>query len=77
MNTCADCQFWQTDTPDATWAAPCELGIIAKPEAWQFCASFTARAGAAQAEPPALSQQSQARGYALPLYRQYVPGGKP
>ena len=43
MNTCADCQFWQTDTPDATWAAPCELGIIAKPEAWQSCTHFTAR----------------------------------
>jgi hypothetical protein len=40
---CADCRFWHTDDPVHTWAAPCDLGIIAKPEAWQSCSHFTDR----------------------------------
>ena len=77
---CADCAFWDGGPSKAF--ALCVVGrlpglVPSYCETAQFCRSFTARTGAAQAEPPALSQQSQARGYALPLYRQYVPRGKP
>ncbi len=40
---CADCCFWHTDDPVHTWAAPCDLGMMAKPEAWQGCPSFVVR----------------------------------
>jgi len=43
MKTCSDCMFWHTDDPISTWAAPCDLGIIAKPEAWQSCTHLLAR----------------------------------
>ena len=43
MSACADCCFWHTDDPAHTWAAPCDLDIIAKPEAWQSCTHFLAR----------------------------------
>jgi hypothetical protein len=63
MPSCADCLYWATSTPETTWAAPCDLGIIAKPEAWQSCSHFTDRERAAAER----VMQSEARGP--------VPGG--
>jgi hypothetical protein len=44
---CSACAHWSTDDPIHTWAAPCDLGIIAKPEAWQSCTHFVSRERAA------------------------------
>jgi hypothetical protein len=75
MPSCADCLYWATPTPETTWAAPCDLGIIAKPEAWQSCAHFTDRERA-KAETQA---QSECRPVALPVFQmwQQAMRGKP
>lgn len=56
---CATCALWQTDTPASTWAAPCAIGRIHRPEAWQGCDSHMPR------EEPTIAQQSAARGETL------------
>jgi hypothetical protein len=75
MSTCSDCHFWHTDDPVHTWAAPCDLGIIAKPEAWQSCTHFTDRQCAAAEK----AMQSECQPVTMPVFQmwQQAMRGKP
>ncbi len=73
---CADCCFWHTDDPVHTWAAPCDLGMMAKPEAWQGCPSFVARERAA-AETQAQSECRPMPGVPFAMWQQAMRGSKP
>lgn len=44
VHTCSTCAHWLADDPATRYRADCGLGELTKPEEWQCCPRWSARA---------------------------------